>query len=147
MGKNKYDLKKTPKKQHKDLFRQQRPLIWQQDWHSWETHTSVRSLAQQPCSMYFEINNRLLHHRLRFTAQSITSVVVTCAACINHLAYSVKVNKRLLLIKWTSRSKCKWPIVKRVAGWFNFQLKVFVVWLDQGAFIWPQSSLTKCCQK
>lgn len=144
MGKNKKDLKK---KQNIKTFPQQRPLIWQQDCHSWDPHISVCSLVQQPCSMYSEINNRLLHHRLRFTAQSITSVVVTCAACINHPAYSVKVNKRLLLIKWTSWSKCKWTIVKRVAGWFNFQLKVFGVWLDPGAFIRPQSSLTKCCQK
>lgn len=98
MGGNKSNFKKAFSRR-KDVFRPQQPFIWQRDCHSWDAHTSVCSLAQQPCAMFSEINNRLFHHRLRFTAQSITSVAATCAACINHSAYSVKVSRRLLLIK------------------------------------------------
>lgn len=86
-----------------------------------------------------KINTQLFHHTPRFTTQSLMSVLAPNVTAINHLLSSIKVSGELALIKWTFRSKCKWPIVDRVEGWPDFQQEVFGGRFGRGAFIWLQS--------
>lgn len=122
------------------------PSIWVRAPSGNSGHTSACGLPQHPCAKPSKINTKLFHHRLRFTARSITGVVVLerCRHQSRATFYQGAQARKLPLIKWKPWSKCKWPIVERVAGVTGFpQPGVLGGWFGSGgegrAFVRPQS--------
>lgn len=85
------------------------PSIWVRAPSGNSADTSAYGLPQHPCAKPSKINTKLFHHRLRFTARSITGVVVLerCRHQSRATFYQGAQARKLPLIKWKPWSKCK----------------------------------------
>lgn len=121
------------------------PSIWVRAQSGNSYHTSACGLPQHPCAKPSKINTQFFHHRLRFTMQSIMAIVVLGApppSITRHVPPRYGGSK-LALIKWKPWSRCKWPIVEKVAGVTGIlSARSLGAWFSPGGcrrFVRPQS--------
>lgn len=130
---NMYEIEMQQTISTQSVFEKKLPSIWEWGCRSRDTHTSACSLPQHPCAL--PSKHPVIPSYTQIYSAINYEVLASIATVINHLAYSIKVSRKPSLIKWTSRSKCKWPFVERVAGWVDFQPEVFGGWFGRRAFI------------